>query len=264
MMIPSAAAAQKLAAVDARWQSQRPPLEECTWHGLDEMDIEVGMAPVKSPESEGLHWLEKAKHALLLLKLQRPYFLYCLTCAALSAAAFLTTFVDLMAEREPQRRWQDILEGGTWQSACWALVALSLCVEVVSIAVVRRGNCRDLLKDWWSAFDAIVVLLTLLAWGLMRMRRASPMREEAEEADLWLLTLRFALQPCRVLAAAKMAHKVQLMQQSHMDVSFDSLADVSLGPLQACGAADGFPRTSPCSPFEAEATPMPSIFDEER
>ena len=37
--------------------------------------------------------------------------------------------------------------------------------------------------------------------------------EEAEEADLWLIFLRFALQPCRVFASAANARKVQQMQK---------------------------------------------------
>merc|ERR1719189_1789931 len=118
----------------------------------------------------------------------------------------------------------DVLQGRTWQSVCRSLGALALCAEVVSGAVVRRGF-RDVTQDRWLAFDFFVILLTLLAWLLMLVRRASPMREEAEEVVLWLLMLRFALQPCRVLAAAKMAHKVQLMQQSHMDVNFDTVSD---------------------------------------
>ena len=40
-----------------------------------------------------------------------------------------------------------------------------------------------------------------------------PPGEEAEEADLWLIFLRFALQPCRVFASAANARKVQQMQK---------------------------------------------------
>jgi len=216
---------------------------ECQWHGLEAGDVEVGAPPV--PRGFGLHWMEQAKHWILLMRLQRPYLLYCLTCSLLGATAFLSTMVDLIREHDAGRRWEDILEGGSWQSACWTAVAFALCAEVAGACVVRQGSLRCALKqDWWFAFDATVVLLTILAWVLMHLRRASPLREEAEEADLWLLTLRFALQPCRVLAAAKMAHKVQLMQQSHTDVNFDVLADVCIGPQEIAAGGSPFQRTA--------------------
>mmetsp|Transcript_30869 Transcript_30869/g.96116 ORF Transcript_30869/g.96116 Transcript_30869/m.96116 type:complete len:228 (+) Transcript_30869:94-777(+) len=185
-------------------------------HGADGLGSPIGK----------LRWVEQARHAVLLLRLQRPYLLYCLMCSLLSSAAFLSTLADLLdSHRRGQlaqgRSWEDVLEGGSWQSACWTVVALALCAEVLSSAVLKRGmGCA---ADWWGAFDAAVVALTFCSWALMRLRRASPMREEAEEADLWLLALRFASQPCRVFAAAKMAHKVQQMQQNHVDISFDSL-----------------------------------------
>lgn len=221
----------------------RPPLVECQWHGLDASDVEVGAPPAAG--GFGLHWTEQAKHWVLLLRLQRPYLLYCSICSLLAAGAFLSTMVDLLSEHSLERRWEDILEGGTWQSACWSAVAFALCAEVASGTVVRQGGLMIALReDWWFAFDATVVLLTCLAWALMHLRRTSPWREEAEEADLWLLTLRFALQPCRVLAAAKMAHKVQLMQQSHTDVNFDVLADVCLGPQETVPGGSSFQRTA--------------------
>jgi len=251
--------------MDARWQQTRPPAVECTWHGVQEFDAEAGVVLCKEAKVGRLHWVEKARHALLLLRLQRPYFLYCLVCAMLSTAAFLSTMLDLIGERKLGRRWIDILEGGTWQSACWTAVALALCAEVLSSAIVSRGSLRCLLRDWWSAFDGAVVFLTVLAWAIMRLRSASIMREEAEEADLWLLTIRFALQPCRVFAAAKMAHKVQLMQQSHMDIDFDALAGPAQGQDQVSTMLDGFQNRTPSSSTFGEATtPMPSIFDEER
>ena len=40
-------------------------------------------------------WTEQLRHKILLLRLQRPYFIYCLLCSLLAAAAFLSTLVDL-------------------------------------------------------------------------------------------------------------------------------------------------------------------------
>ena len=116
--------------------------------------------------------------------------------------------------------WHDILEGGTWQSACWSLVTFALFAEVVSNIFVRGLSFT---RDWWCLFDAVLLTLTVLAWAVMHLRRASVMREEAEEADLWLLFLRFLLQPCRVFAAAAAVHKVQQMQRGCVDIRFDGL-----------------------------------------
>lgn len=207
-------------------------------------DLEFGDSPIV----RALPFLEQVKHTVLLLQLQRPYFLYCVVCSILAAAAFASTIFDLVGEPQPGRRWHDVLEGGTWQSACWSAVGLALCIEVACTAAVRwAGGFRALLEDPWLAFDTSVVCLTVLAWLVINIRRASPMREEAEEVDLWLLMLRFALQPCRVIVAAKMAHKAQKMQKSHMDVDFDVLA----GFGQHGGME--FRTTSSESPFEATA-----------
>lgn len=175
-------------------------------------------------------WAEQARYSVLTLRLQKSYFAYCLLCCFLAAAAFMSTLFDLLhshrrglLERDPASGWRDILQGGTWQSACWTIVGLSLLVELGFSVLVHRG--RVCIRDWWCMFDATVVSLTGIAWLLTMVRQASPMREEAEEADVWLLFLRFALQPCRVVVAATTAVKVQRMQQNHLDISFDHLAE---------------------------------------
>mmetsp|Transcript_15427 Transcript_15427/g.42394 ORF Transcript_15427/g.42394 Transcript_15427/m.42394 type:complete len:233 (+) Transcript_15427:118-816(+) len=185
------------------------------------VDPEIG---ADEAPREAVRWVDMARHTLLLLRLQRPYFAYCLVCSLLATAAFVSTLFDLLSSHhqgflEKGRHWQDVLEGGTWQSFCWTAVGLALCVEAVTLIVARRGG--GCMRDWWCAFDAMVLTLTLMTWALTVVRSASPMREEAEEADLWLLALRFALQPCRVLATASLARKVQQMQKSNVDITFD-------------------------------------------
>jgi len=173
------------------------------------------------------HWTEQARHLVLVLRLQRPYLIYCMFCSLLAMTAFISTMIDLLHSHRDGlllsgRVWRDVLEGGTWQSSCWTAVGLALWGEVAS-KIVIEGGALSAIRDWWCAFDAGVVVLTVVTWILTLFRRASPTREEAEEVDLWLLALRFALQPCRVLAAASMACKVQQMQQSALDISFDML-----------------------------------------
>lgn len=175
-------------------------------------------------------WAEQARYSVLTLRLQPAYFAYCIVCCFLAAAAFLSTVFDLlhshrrgMIDRDPSRGWRDTLEGGTWQSACWTIVGLSLILELGFSVVVRRGlGC---LRDWWAMFDFAVIALTGMSWLLTCVRQSSPMREEAEEIDVWLLFLRFALQPCRVAVAASTALKVQRMQRNHLDISFDHFSE---------------------------------------
>jgi len=185
-----------------------------------------------TPHGGGLStaWAEQARYSVLTLRLQPPYFAYCILCCFLAAAAFLSTVFDLLhshrrglLEQDPSSAWKDSLEGGTWQSACWTLVGLSLILELGFSVVVRRGfGC---LRDWWALFDFTVIALTGMAWLLTCVRKSSPMREEAEEIDVWLLFLRFSLQPCRVAVAASTAIKVQRMQRNHLDISFDHLSE---------------------------------------
>merc|ERR1712154_66502 len=108
------------------------------------------------------------------------------------------------------RRWYISL-----QSACWTVVGLALCAELFSEIIIRwRPEAACFARasagfEPWCVFDATVVALTVLAWGVMRVHKSSLVREEAEEADLWLLAIRFAMQPCRVLATARMARRAQ-------------------------------------------------------
>eukprot|EP00931_Biecheleriopsis_adriatica_P062333 TRINITY_DN37542_c0_g1_i1.p1 TRINITY_DN37542_c0_g1~~TRINITY_DN37542_c0_g1_i1.p1 ORF type:complete len:248 (-),score=56.87 TRINITY_DN37542_c0_g1_i1:295-999(-) len=207
--------------------------EQRSSYPLDPVDLEQG----PSSEAQTVHWTEQARHTILLLRLQKPYFIYCVMCSMLAGAAFLSTIMDLSSSQRHGRAWHDILEGGTWQSACWSVVGLALCAEVLSSLLVRGLSFSG---DCWGIFDAVLLVLTVLAWALTRLRRASILREEAEEADLWLLFLRFVLQPCRVFATASMARKVQQMQQSCVDIKFDSLgANNRMGSGQDVNLASG-------------------------
>lgn len=197
--------------------------EKCHTVPCQSGDIETGQHAEKAA-----HWTEPMRHAILLMRLQRPYLVYCLFCALLACSAFLSTMLDLITAHQQgvlgkERGWIDVLEGGTWQSTCWTVVGMALVAEVASNAVMRRGG--RCIGDWWCVFDLALVVLTLLGWVLTHMQRVRLIRE-AEEMELWLLLMRFILQPCRVFATAFMARKVQQMQQNYMDVSFDVLGTV--------------------------------------
>merc|ERR1719433_2489921 len=101
---------------------------------------------------------------------------------------------------------------------------MALFAEVTSAAITVKGNSSSPASEQrWRIFDAAVMFLTLVAWALTRILHASPAREEAEVADLWLLLLRFTLQPCRVLAVTRLARRVQQMQESDVSINFDSI-----------------------------------------
>lgn len=117
---------------------------------LEPSDLELG--------SVQLHWTERIKHQILLLRLQRPYFIYCLMCSFIAATAFLSTLIDLCFGSE--KGWHDILEGGTWQSACWSAVSLALFAEVLSNLFIN-WPVKSFSQDWWLIFDVTLLVLTV-------------------------------------------------------------------------------------------------------
>lgn len=225
--------------------SERSPAVTCN----PSRDAETGQTSGKA-----VHCIEQLRHAVLLMRLQKPYLAYCFLCSVLACTGFFSTMINLMnAHRQgvlKGRGWIDVLEGGTWQSTCWTVVGMSLVAEVASNSVLRRGG--RCIGDWWCAFDAALVILTLVGWVLTHLPHTL-MRSQAEEVELWLLLMRFVLQPCRVCATAVMARKVQQMQQNYMDVSFDTLSaitDVSATRTNSWMTADtrsGIGVIEPCT-----------------
>ncbi|CAE8690274.1 unnamed protein product, partial [Polarella glacialis] len=74
------------------------PMDAVQWEQrlpLDPADLEQG--PADKDSAAAVHWTEQARHTILLLRLQRPYFVYCLLMSLLAAAAFLSTLVDLLS-----------------------------------------------------------------------------------------------------------------------------------------------------------------------
>ena len=65
----------------------------------------------------------------------------------IAATAFLSTLIDLCFGSE--RGWHDILEGGTWQSACWS---------AVSLAAWPFAICPDAGEVW------VKICVTILAY----------------------------------------------------------------------------------------------------
>ncbi|CAK0815623.1 unnamed protein product, partial [Prorocentrum cordatum] len=165
---------------------------------------------------------ELLRHCILMMRLQRPYLVYCLLCAGCATFAFMSTLFGMVSSAGKILPGQahSILDGGCWQTLCWIIVGWALVIEVFTSAIVN--GLRRSLRDFWFVFDAAVLLVTVLAWMLAHSGgpTAPTAREvgEIEGADLALLALRFALQLGRVLAAWLMAHKVTQMQSGFLDV----------------------------------------------
>lgn len=198
-----------------------------------------------APLDDMVECQDKARHTVLLIKLQRWYLTYCFVCSLLACAAFGSTLLSVvrlhLEGKVHPRHGLPLLEeatmGGGWEALCWILVGFAMIAEMVSQVLVRGFSC--FVRDWWCIFDTLVLALTVGAWTLTLMRRLSVAQEEAvEESDLPLLALRFLLQPCRVVVTASMACQVQDMQQSDMDIDFTDVAGES--DLVESGCAGGF------------------------
>jgi len=164
---------------------------------------------------------ELTKHLLLLLRLQKPYLVYCISCFFLSLAAFLSTLYGLIStDGKGAAHYHGIIEGGTWQTICWGIVAFSMTAEI-AVNVLTQG-LRQFMKSLWSLFDVSILGLTAFLWLLTRMRQASTVDDERsmveiEGADLALMALRFILQLSRVFSTFLLSHKVSQMQSNDLN-----------------------------------------------
>lgn len=196
------------------------------------------LACVVGGGSGGLHDIpcrERVRHTLLSLRLQKAYVGYCLLCCLLSTAVCSSS----LARAAKRKAW----DGGAlashewhpWEQTLEMLVGLVLCAE--TLANLWLAGREEFFRDCWSVFDAAVVALTLLSWGLLALQNAVLLGEGVLKLDLPLLTLRFVLQPCRVLAAASMTRRVRRMQQSTVDIAFDVQDYVPVAPPSPFGRA---------------------------
>lgn len=171
---------------------------------------------------------EFLRHCVLLMRLQRPYLVYCLLCAGCATLAFLSTLFGMITSdgKSAPGRGHSILDGGVWQTYCWIVVGWALTVEVFTSIIVR--GVQNVFRSFWSMLDVTILLLTAISWMLAHPRgfTAPTAREvdEIEGADLALLALRFALQLGRVFTTWHCFGKVTQMQSSFIDIPDVQLA----------------------------------------
>lgn len=163
---------------------------------------------------------ERARFALLSLRLRKVYFGYCVLCFVLSALACGSSF----------RRAANLGRGGTslsshrwevWESTLEVMIGIMVCTETLS-SMWLMGR-KAFFRDWWCVYDAVVVVLTLVTWFLLGVRQVLLEADVLKQVDLPLLALRFLMQPCRLLSAISVLRRVKQMQQSTVDIIFDGL-----------------------------------------
>lgn len=162
---------------------------------------------------------DRARHAILSIRLRRGYYLYCFVCFLLASALCFSTIGHLLRLKHEGRT---ILayQRHAWELALEMVIASAVGTETLS--TLWLAGRHAFLRDCWCIFDTSVVLLTLADWCLHLVRWAL-LAGEMLEMDLPMLALRFVLQPCRVLAAVSMVRRVKQMQDGAIDIAFDLL-----------------------------------------
>jgi len=118
----------------------------------------------------------------------------------------------------------------TWETILEVVVSVAVCGE--TFISFWLAGWKAVLRDCWYALDAIIVMLTLFHWGLFLGSRLFTAVSVMENINELVFSLRFILQPCRVLAAVSMVRRVHEMQTSVQDIQFDNLRTVPESPLE--------------------------------
>jgi len=145
------------------------------------------------------------------------YLVYCMCCLGLTGALLLAT---LWEDFGPQPRfWRRRLR--PWEEAGEAFVGTAMCTE--TLIVLYKVGGRSYFSDCWRVVDAIISGLTLLCGMFFLFRRVLRNVEDvAEDIDVPMLMIRFALQPVRMVTAATKvlrAHQLQTAQQAVPELS---------------------------------------------
>eukprot|EP00419_Tripos_fusus_P057176 CAMPEP_0172919402 /NCGR_PEP_ID=MMETSP1075-20121228/202068_1 /TAXON_ID=2916 /ORGANISM="Ceratium fusus, Strain PA161109" /LENGTH=404 /DNA_ID=CAMNT_0013779243 /DNA_START=54 /DNA_END=1265 /DNA_ORIENTATION=- len=169
---------------------------------------------------------DRIRHAILSVRLRRGYYLYLFVCFALSAVLCVSNITRAVKLRRTggklvafRTSWLDVIAE--------AMVASAMCIETFSTLWLRGRDA--FFKDCWCILDMSVLLLTLLDLFIRLVLWALPFAAEMA-VDLSVVTLRFILQPCRLLAAASMVRRVKQMQEMTVDIEFEALTHEIPGP----------------------------------
>lgn len=162
-----------------------------------------------------------------------PYVVYCVLCFFLAALLFAVTTWDVFFHAGRPKHWLRHLRPE--EEALEAFVGGALLIE--TMVRIRYMGVRSFCRNSWRALDGIVVLLTLVTWLVLTLRRrirrkvgVNVTEDDVEEADLPFLMARFALQPFRMLSAIWMVRRARSLAGRQQRDDFEELLE--LGPLQ--------------------------------
>lgn len=157
------------------------------------------------------------------------YVAYCILCFVVAAVLFSVTTWDVVMHHGRPKHWLRHLRPE--EEALEAFVGGALLLE--TLVRLRYMGLRSFFSNVWRALDGIVVILTLVTWFILVLRRrlrAPVTEDDVEEADLPFLMARFALQPFRIISAVWMVRRARLLARQQRD-EFEELLE--LGPLQS-------------------------------
>jgi hypothetical protein len=143
-------------------------------------------------------------------KMANYYLVYCIVCLLLTGILLAVAIWECLAPRNEARFWRRELR--PWEEATEAFVGAALCAE--TFAVIVGLGPRAILRDRWRLCDAFIASLTLLCGLFFVCRRVAHavrgLQRLADDIDVPILAMRFALQPMRMVSTAAMvvrAHK---------------------------------------------------------
>mmetsp|Transcript_96919 Transcript_96919/g.312935 ORF Transcript_96919/g.312935 Transcript_96919/m.312935 type:complete len:257 (+) Transcript_96919:80-850(+) len=171
---------------------------------------------------------ERARHAILAWRLERPYLLYCLACFIVTSFLLCWNLAKGMQNHWNLPQWQH----HRWEEA--TEVGIGVLIVAETLLTMRVLGLRAFFCSAWCIFDFVVALLTIVSicYGLEHLG----LNGEICEANVPLLMLRFVLQPARVLATVAVTYRARRMQSrvDELRVDFDSLQNggTSFTPMQ--------------------------------
>ncbi|CAJ1397239.1 unnamed protein product [Effrenium voratum] len=175
--------------------------------------LRLGNAGGAGRHAESFLSRDQTRHAILSWRLERPYLIYSLACAALMLLLLVWNVVKGVQNNWnlPQwkhHRWEEYLEVG---------IGIVIVLEVV--LTLRLLGARDFFANGWCVFDFIVALLAVIStcYGLEHLGRQG----EICEAQLPLLFVRFVLQPARLLGALVSTWRTRRMQLNVQELTVD-------------------------------------------
>lgn len=192
---------------------------------------ELPTSPQSSvPLARSLSTKEVFRRGLLSWRLQRFYFVYCVSCCVLVSFLLLMTFIKggvYLANPEGTDKWVHQI----WEEVTEVTFGICLLTEM-SLTLFIRGVMRCVtgvrqIDQWtcravWYAFDFFVVMLTVpsVVYGVHQVHCGL-----CDVSEHWLL-LRIVLQPlrmCTVLRGTCRTYRMQY-QVNELPVDFGALS----------------------------------------